>query len=43
MNAALMRDYVEYVADFLLLALGYAPVYLKTNPVSVTPQPSSHF
>ena len=34
MNAGLMRDYVEYVADFLLVALGYTPLFMKANPVS---------
>ena len=35
MNSALMRDYVEYVADYLLGMLGVAPLYGKKNPVSV--------
>lgn len=34
MNASLMRDYVEYVADFLLTELGYTVHYGKSNPVS---------
>ncbi len=33
MNARLMRDYVEYVADFLLVELGFAPLFGKNNPV----------
>ncbi|TFK90040.1 putative ribonucleoside-diphosphate reductase small chain B [Polyporus arcularius HHB13444] len=32
MSAALMRDYVEYVADFLLTELGYPAYYGKMNP-----------
>ena len=34
MNCALMRDYVEYTADFLLAGLQLAPIYGKRNPVS---------
>ena len=34
MNNALMSDYVEYVADYLLGMLGVAPLYGKENPVS---------
>ncbi len=30
-----MRDYVEYVGDFLLVGLGVQPCYGKANPVSV--------
>ncbi len=33
MNARLMRDYVEYVADFLLVELDFAPLFGKKNPV----------
>ena len=32
MNAELMRDYVEYVADFILTELGYPVHYGKANP-----------
>lgn len=32
MNADLMRDYVEFVADTLLGTLGYKAVYHKSNP-----------
>ncbi|KAI0698727.1 putative ribonucleoside-diphosphate reductase small chain B [Earliella scabrosa] len=32
MNAVLMRDYVEYVADFLLKQLGVAILFGKSNP-----------
>ena len=32
MNAALMRQYIEFVADRLLLALGGKKVYNATNP-----------
>ena len=34
MNSSMMRDYVEYVGDYLLQLLGFAPLFLKTNPVS---------
>ena len=34
MNITLMKDYVEYVADFLLEQLGYDAFYGKANPVS---------
>ena len=33
MNAGLMRDYVEYVADFLLGQLGMQALFGKCNPV----------
>jgi ribonucleotide reductase beta subunit family protein with ferritin-like domain len=32
MNAALMAQYICYVADRLLVALGYAKLYNATNP-----------
>ena len=32
MNADLMSQYIEYVADRLLLQLGYPKVYKATNP-----------
>ncbi len=32
MNSDLMCQYIEFVADRLLLALGYSKVYLATNP-----------
>jgi len=32
MNAALMRQYIEFVADRLLVALGNDKVYNVTNP-----------
>ncbi|RDX52795.1 putative ribonucleoside-diphosphate reductase small chain B [Lentinus brumalis] len=32
MNVGLMRDYVEYVGDFLLQGLGYGSYYGKRNP-----------
>ncbi len=32
MNAKLMRQYIEFVADRLLVALGYAKIYNATNP-----------
>ena len=32
MNAALMRDYINYVADHLMTTLGYAKIYNATNP-----------
>lgn len=32
MNATLMRQYIEFVADRLLLALGGKKVYFATNP-----------
>ncbi|KAI1782636.1 putative ribonucleoside-diphosphate reductase small chain B [Ganoderma leucocontextum] len=32
LNANLMNQYVEYVADFLLWRLGYATMYGQTNP-----------
>ncbi len=35
MNAKLMRDYVEYVADFLLVELGLSPLFGKRNPVHI--------
>ena len=32
MNATLMQQYVEFVADHLALSLGYAPIYGTSNP-----------
>ncbi|RDX47457.1 putative ribonucleoside-diphosphate reductase small chain B [Lentinus brumalis] len=32
MNVRLMRDYVEYVADFLLVELGFPVMFGKNNP-----------
>ena len=32
MNQTLMRQYVEYVADRLLLSLGYKKIFLSANP-----------
>ncbi|MEJ5264643.1 MAG: ribonucleotide-diphosphate reductase subunit beta [Bacteroidales bacterium] len=32
MNSGLMRQYIEYVADFWLEALGYSKMYHSTNP-----------
>lgn len=32
MNAQLMSQYIEFVADRLLLALGYSKIYNSTNP-----------
>lgn len=32
MNAALMKQYVEFVADRLVIALGYNAIYKSTNP-----------
>ncbi len=32
MNSRLMRQYIEYVADFWLEALGYSKMYHSTNP-----------
>jgi ribonucleotide reductase beta subunit family protein with ferritin-like domain len=32
MNNDLMNDYIEFIADRLLVTLGYAPKYKKTNP-----------
>ena len=32
MNATLMRDYINYVADHLIVSLGYAKIYNATNP-----------
>ena len=32
MNAALMRQYIEFVADRLLVALGNEKIYNSTNP-----------
>jgi ribonucleoside-diphosphate reductase beta chain len=34
MNEESMRNYIEYVADRLLVVLGYKKVYNKTNPFS---------
>jgi ribonucleoside-diphosphate reductase beta chain len=34
MNKALMGQYIEYVADRLLLQLGYSPIFGSTNPFS---------
>ena len=34
MNVQLMRDYVEYVGDYLLSILGYSPLFYSKNPVS---------
>ncbi len=33
MNADLMADYIEFIADRLLLSLGFAPLFNKDNPV----------
>ena len=30
----MMRDYVEYVGDYLLQLLGFPRLFLKANPVS---------
>ena len=35
LNAPLMNQYVEYVADFLLWRLGFPSLYGQKNPVSV--------
>lgn len=32
MNAALMRDYIHFVADHLMATLGYAKIYGAVNP-----------
>jgi ribonucleoside-diphosphate reductase subunit M2 len=32
MNSEMMNDYIEYVADRLLVSLGYKKIYNKTNP-----------
>jgi len=32
MNSRLMKQYIEYVADFWLIRLGYAPYYHTENP-----------
>ena len=32
MNAELMQQYIEFVADRLLIALGFSPLYNATNP-----------
>jgi ribonucleoside-diphosphate reductase beta chain len=32
MNAKLMAQYIEFVADRLLIALGYSKIYNSTNP-----------
>jgi ribonucleoside-diphosphate reductase beta chain len=32
MNSDLMRQYIEFVADRLLVQLGYTPLYKKSNP-----------
>lgn len=32
MNAKMMSQYIEFVADRLIVSLGYAPVYRVTNP-----------
>jgi ribonucleotide reductase beta subunit family protein with ferritin-like domain len=32
MNSDLMKDYIEYVADRLLVTLGYSKIYNKKNP-----------
>ena len=34
MNADLMRNYVQYVADYILEMLHMEPLYGTTNPVS---------
>lgn len=34
MNSTLMNQYIEFVADRLLVALGSEKVYKVTNPVS---------
>jgi ribonucleoside-diphosphate reductase beta chain len=34
MNAELMKQYIEFVADRLLLQLGYPKAYSATNPFS---------
>ena len=37
MNATLMRDYVEYIADYLLKQLGFPALFKKPNPVRAIP------
>jgi ribonucleotide reductase beta subunit family protein with ferritin-like domain len=32
MNADLMKEYIEYIADRLLVTLGYSRIYDKKNP-----------
>ena len=32
MNADLMQQYIEYIADFWLIRLGYNPIYKSKNP-----------
>lgn len=32
MNAALMAEYIQYVADRLLVSLGYNKLYNSSNP-----------
>jgi len=32
MNSNLMKEYIEYVADRLIVELGYSKIYLKENP-----------
>ena len=32
MNSAMMSDYIRFVADRLIVELGYQPLYLKKNP-----------
>ena len=34
MNQNMMKQYIHYVADRLLMQLGYEPMYQETNPFS---------
>jgi ribonucleoside-diphosphate reductase subunit M2 len=42
MNAKLMCQYIEFVADRLLVSLGNVKEYHATNPVSESHSPASN-
>jgi len=42
MNAELMCQYIEFVADRLLVALGCPKHYNSTNPITEIKKPSDH-
>lgn len=39
MNVQLMRDYVEYIGDYLLSTLGYRQLFYSKNPVRLSARP----
>ena len=43
LNATIMNQYVEYVADFLLEKLGFSALYHSANPVSFSSRNALQF